>query len=119
MATRRTADDRGLKGATISTDTVFTVTFRTPEEGNVTTLKVRQVGDSDLGPGFVCLSEFVFDTGLLVLNPSEEALARRYENVRRLHLNVFSILSIAEVGIEHPGLQLEHDRSNLVILPTI
>jgi hypothetical protein len=79
---------------------------------------VRQVGDSDLGPGFVCLSDFVFETGTLVLNPAEEALARRYENVRRLHVNVFSIQSIAEIGVEHPGLKLDHDRSNLVVLKT-
>jgi hypothetical protein len=94
------------------------VTFRTPDEGQLSTLKVREVGDSDLGPGFVCISGFVFDTGSVLLNPTEDALARRYENVRRLHLNVFAIQSIAEIGVEHPGLKLDQDRSNLVVLPT-
>ncbi len=85
-------------------------------EGSPMTLKVREVGDSDLGPGFICLSDFVFHTGALLL-PHEEALQRRYATTRRLHLNVFSIQSIAEEGAEHPGLTLDTDRSNLVVLP--
>jgi len=76
------------------------------------------VGDSDLGPGFICLSDFVFDTGSVVVDPGQEALARQFEDTRRLHLNVFTIQSIAEVGSEHPGLALDSDRSNLVVLPT-
>ncbi|MEQ1502957.1 MAG: DUF1820 family protein [Myxococcota bacterium] len=94
------------------------ITYRSPEDGSVTSLRARQVGDSDLGPAFVCVSEFVFDTGSRVANPAEEALARRFERTRRLHLSLFTIQSIAEVGTGHPGLQLDQDRSNLVILPT-
>jgi hypothetical protein len=66
----------------------------------------------------VCLSQFVFDTGSRIANPAEEQLARRFENTRRLHLNLFSIQSIAEVGVDHPGLKLEQDRPNLVVLPS-
>jgi len=99
-------------------DTHYVVTYRSAEDGAVTSLRVRRVDDSNLGPAFVCLSGFVFDTGSRIANPAEEALARRFEGTRRLHLSLFSILSIAEVGVEHPGLKLGLDRSNLVILPT-
>lgn len=75
------------------------------------------MGDSDLGPGFICVSEFLFDTTSRIANPTEEALKRRYEHTRRLHINVFTIQAIAEVGPEHPGLKLDTDRSNLVVLP--
>lgn len=98
-------------------DTLYAITWRTPEDGSVTTLKARKVGDSELGPGFICVWDFAFDTGSRLVDPAEEALARRYEHTRRLHLNVFSIQSIAEVGVDHPGLKLEQERSNLVVLP--
>jgi hypothetical protein len=93
------------------------VTYRTPEEG-IATLRVRRVEDSELGPAFVCLSEFVFDTGSRIANPAEEQLARRFESTRRLHLNLFAIQSIAEVGVDHPGLKLDPDRPNVVVLPS-
>lgn len=83
----------------------------------MTTLRVRSVGDSELGAGFVCLQDFVFDTSSRLLNPAEEALRKRFESTRRLHLNVFSISSIAEIGSEHPGLQLATERPNIVVLP--
>ena len=79
---------------------------------------MRRVEDSELGPAFVCLSQFVFDPGSRIANPAEESLARRFENTRRLHLNLFAIQSIAEVGVDHPGLQLEQDRPNVVVLPS-
>jgi hypothetical protein len=99
-------------------DGFYSVTYRSPEDGQITTIKARSVGDSDLGPGFVCLSDFVFDTSSRLLNPTEEAVRKRFENVRRLHLNVFAIQSIAEMGTDHPGLQLDPtDRPNVVVLP--
>lgn len=95
----------------------YVVTFRHPPDGDVTSLRVRSVEDSLLGPGFICLSDFVFDTGRRLHLPHEEALMKRFENTRRLHVSVFSILSIAEEGADHPGLQLDADRTNLVVLP--
>ena len=95
----------------------YAITFRAPESGEVTVLRARTVGDSDLGPGFICLSDLVFETASRVANPVEEALQLKYADTRRLHLNVFSIQSIAEVGASHPGLTLETDRSNLVVFP--
>lgn len=98
-------------------DVHYAVTFRSPETGDVTILRARTVGDSDLGPGFICLSDLIFQTGSKLANPVEEALQEQYRTTRRLHLNVFSIQSIAEVGEEHPGLQLDADRTNLVVFP--
>jgi hypothetical protein len=82
----------------------------------VATLKVRTVADSELGPGFICLSDFVWDRSRLA-NPVEEAAKARFADTRRLHLSVFTILSIAEIGSDHPGLELGNDRSNLVVFP--
>jgi hypothetical protein len=59
----------------------------------------------------------VFDTTSRLLNPAEESLRKRFEHTRRLHLNVFTIQAIAEVGEEHPGLQLAAERPNVVVLP--
>lgn len=98
-------------------DLHYVVTIRNPQDGHTTTLKVRSVEDSLLGPGFICLSDFVFDTGGRLHLPHEEAMMKRFENTRRLHVSVFSIQSIAEEGAEHPGLKLDTDRSNLVVLP--
>ena len=95
----------------------YVVTFRSPDEGKMRTLRVRHVGDSDLGPGFVCLSGFVFHQGTVLL-PHEESLQRRFEHTRRLHLNIFNIQSIAEEGADNPGVQLDTDRSNLLVLPS-
>lgn len=101
---------------TIDPERYYAVTYRSPEDAAVSTLEVRTVEDSDLGPGFICLSDFVWKQSRLA-NPTEEALKARFANTRRLHLSVFTILSIAEIGSDHPGLELEDDRSNLVILP--
>jgi hypothetical protein len=101
--------------AAMSDATCYAVTFRT-EAGEPVTLRVKEVTDSALGPSFLCLSDFVFDSGRIV-DPKQEALQRRFEGTRRLHLNVFHIQSIEEVGLEHPGLTLEHDRSKLILLP--
>ena len=103
----------------IPPETHFAITFRNPEDGSTTVLRARRVTDSDLGPSFVCISDFVFETGSRVLNPAEEALARKYEHTRRLHLNLFAIQAIAEIGGAPQALELEQDRSNLLVLPTV
>ena len=96
-------------------DTCFAVTFRA-DTGDVVTLRARTVTDSQLGPSFLCLSDFVFPDGRLI-DPTQERLQRRYAETKRLHLNVFGIQTIEEVGIENPGLSLEQDRSKLILLP--
>lgn len=95
----------------------FLVTYRDPLTEKVAELKARQVEDSSLGLSFVRLSDFVFDTQALVVKPDEEALEKRYEHVRSLHLSIYAILSIAEVGAGATALRFQKDKSNLVVLP--
>jgi hypothetical protein len=93
----------------------YAVTFRA-DAGETVTLRARKVTDSELGPSFLCLSDFVFSEGRLV-DPTQERLQRRFADTRRLHLNVFAIQTIEEVGTDHPGLTLDADRSKLILLP--
>jgi len=51
-----------------------------------------------------------------VFDPNEEALAKRFEGVRRLHLNLYAILAIEEVGVDNTGLSFDSDRSNVLML---
>jgi len=95
-------------------DSHYAISFRDPEEGEIVTLKARKVEDSELGLGFICISDFLFETQGSVVNPKEESLAHRFADVRRLHLNLYRILAIEERGPER--LELEADRSKLLLL---
>lgn len=80
-------------------------------------MRVRKIEDSTLGPTFITLSGFIFEEGNLIIDPSEEDRRKRFENTRRLHLSLFHILSVEEVGPRVRKLDLVSDRTNLVILP--
>ena len=97
-------------------DTFFIVTYRDMQEDKVLSLKARMVTDSSLGLSFVAISDFVFETESLVLNPAEEDQKKRFEGVKCLHLSIYTIISIEEVGAEHKGLKFKKDKSNLVVL---
>jgi hypothetical protein len=98
-------------------DTHFVVTYRDPKNEDIATIKARTVTDSTLGLSFVAISDFVFDSASRLVNPEEEAMRSRLAHVRSLHLSIYAILSVEEVGVEHEGLVFRHDRSNLVVLP--
>lgn len=93
----------------------FVVTYRDPSSSEIVELKARNINDSPLGITFISISEFVFDVGGKLVNPTLESLASRFENVRTLHLPIYNVLSIEEVG--EKTLELSQDRSNLVVLP--
>lgn len=98
--------------------THYVVTYKDAETDETVTLRARKVFDSPLGLSFIALADFVFDGGGgLLVNPGEEALARRMAKVRTLHLSIYRVLSIQEVGDEADGLALVRDRSNLVVFP--
>ncbi len=97
-------------------ETYFIITYREPQEGKIVTLKAKTVTDSSLGLSFIAISDFVFSTGGLVVNPAEEELKKRLENVKSMHLSIYTIISIEEVGAEHEGLSFKKDKSNLVVL---
>jgi hypothetical protein len=99
--------------------TYFVVSWRDPSQDNkVRSLKARRIEDSDLGPTFVCLSDFVFDTGGLVIDPEEEDMKSRFADTKRLHLSIYNVLSIEERGRRNPGLQLDQERDSVVFLPS-
>lgn len=94
----------------------FYISYRDQTDGKVVSLKAKNVSDSSLGLSFIAISDFIFDTGSLVVNPAEEDLKKRFEGVKTLHLSIYSILCIEEVGPGHKGLKFNKDRSNLVVL---
>ena len=100
------------------TKTYYQVTFRNAEKPlkeGPTTVKVKEVSDSSLGLGFVCLKDFVFEESSLIVDPTLEGIRTRYENTKALHLNIHNIVSIEEVGADHQGLSFNKDKSNLLI----
>ncbi|MBA2321713.1 MAG: DUF1820 family protein [Deltaproteobacteria bacterium] len=94
---------------------LFAVSFRDFRSGENVTVRAREVRDSTLGIAFVAISGFVFDRSGLVVNPTDEALARRFENIRTLHLSIHAILAIEELGPDHRGLTFEVDRSKVML----
>jgi hypothetical protein len=96
---------------------LFAVTFRDHRSGETVTVRARDIRDSTLGIAFVAVSGFVFDRSGLVVNPADEALARRFENVKTLHLSIHAIHAIEELGPDHPGMAFEADRSKVVLFP--
>ena len=97
--------------------THFLVTYRDPLDNKVVELKANQVRDSELGLTFVAVSDFVFETPSVVVDPAAEELRRRFADVRTLHLALHCILSIQEVGRANRGLRFQQAKSNLVVLP--
>ena len=98
-------------------ETYYLITYREPSEGKIQTLKAKTVTDSTLGISFVSISDFIFETDSLVVDPSEETRKKQFEDVKSLHLSIYTILSIQEVGKSHKGLKFKADKSNLVVLP--
>lgn len=99
-------------------ETFFLVNFRDPKEGKNMAIKVRKIEDSSLGLGFIKISDFIFDTQSRVVQPSEEQAQKRFENVKSLHLSIYNIISIEELGLQHVGLKFRKDRSNLIAFPS-
>jgi len=99
-------------------ETFYLITYRSAKDTKVLTLKAKTVTDSSLGLSFVAISDFVFDTQSIVINPEEEDQRRQFEGVKTLHLSIYSIISIEEVGPEHKGLKFKKDKSHLVVVST-
>lgn len=101
----------------MSEKTHYIVTFREPGEERATRLRVQIVEDSPLGPAFLTVSGLLFGYGSRTLvDPVEEALQRRFKDVVRLHLQLYNVVSIEEVGDGNPGLSTDVDRSKVIPL---
>lgn len=96
----------------------FSVSFKDPKENKPITLRVQHVEDSNLGLSFVRLSGFIFEESALVVDPEEERLKTRFEKVKSLHISIYSILSVTEMGMENLGLSFKKDKSKLLVLPS-
>jgi len=94
----------------------YIINFRDPKEGKVTSLKARSIMDSRLGLSFISCSDFVFDESVLVANPTEEANKKRYASTKALHLSIYNVISIEEVGKENKGLKFKKSKSNVIVL---
>ena len=98
-----------------SSETHYRITYREPEKGKIVTLKAKTVTDSSLGLSFISISDFIFDTSPLVVNPAEEEHRKRFSDVRALHLSIYTIISIEEMGNGGKGLSFKKDKSNIVV----
>lgn len=98
-------------------DTCFIITYRDPVSEKQLRIKAATVVDSTLGLSFIAVSDFIFDQSPLVVNPQEEDMKRRFADVKTLHLSIYTVLSIEEIGAQHKGLRFKKDKSNLLVLP--
>lgn len=96
-------------------DSYFEISYRDPKDGKNVTLKAREIKDSTLGLSFISISDFIFDTHSVVINPEEEAREKKFSTIKSLHLSIYSVLSIAEVGNNPKTLAFVKDKSNLVM----
>lgn len=96
--------------------TFFLVSYRDPKDGNAVSIKAKKIEDSPLGLSFVSISDFLFDTNSILVNPDEEAKKLEFEKVKTLHLSIYSILSITELGEHERPLSFKNDKSNLLVL---
>ncbi len=79
----------------MSNEPLFKVIFMS--QGQVYEIYARNVGHGEMF-GFVEVEELVFGKRTtLVVDPSEEKIKSEFENVRRTHLPMHSILRIDEV----------------------
>ncbi|RME18577.1 MAG: DUF1820 family protein [Bdellovibrio sp.] len=97
-------------------ESFYRIYYRDPKTGKNTELKAREIGDSPLGLSFVRIADFLFDESSIVLKPAEEQLKKQLEGVKSLHLSIYSIISIEEMGLENKGLKFQKDKSNIVVL---
>ena len=97
--------------------THFIVSYRDPHDGKLVEIRANKVGDSELGLSFVAISDFVFEEHSVVVDPAAEDLKRRFADVKTLHLSLYSILSVQEVGRGKRGLRFKTAKSNLVLMP--
>ncbi len=103
--------------------THFIITFRDVEklldkkEQKNITLNVKEISDSNLGLGFIRLSGFMFEESSFLIDPQTEKLRERFKHTKNLHLNIYNVICIEEVGPKHRGLRFKNDKSRLHILP--
>ncbi len=99
-----------------SEETYYLIHYRDPRSGDHQSIKAKSIKDSSLGLSFVSISDFVFEEDGLLVNPDEEAKKVQFENIKTLHLSIYSILSVSEIGAHQKKLSFKNDKSNLFVL---
>lgn len=96
----------------------YVVSYRDPQTSKILSLKAKTIRDSNLGLSFIFLADFIFDTDSIVINPVAQEMKNRFNNTKGLHLSIYNVISIEEMGIENKGLQFEQDRLKVLVLPS-
>ncbi len=84
-------------------------------------LKAKRIEDSNLGLSFVRVADFIFDTSSVLVQPTEVQLQQKLENVKGLHLSIYSIVSVEELGGpsgKGSSLKFKKNKSNLISFPS-
>lgn len=98
-------------------ESYFLIHYRDPKDGQIVALKAQRIQDSSLGLGFVRVADFFFETEGMVVQPTEVQLQKRFENVASLHLSIYSIVSVEEIGLKAKPLKFKRAKSNVIAFP--
>ncbi|MEE2742497.1 MAG: DUF1820 family protein [Bdellovibrionota bacterium] len=101
-------------------DTYYCVTYRDPKDGKNIQLKAKTIKDSNLGLSFIFISDFIFTNGAnsKIIDPNEEKLKNTLKETKGLHLSIYSVIMIEEIGNNHNGLHFEKDKAKILVLPS-
>ncbi len=104
---------------TTKDNSYYILSYRDPKDNEITTIEAKTITDSNLGMSFICVSDFMLeDLSPTVISPKLEKLRIRFQKTKNLHLSIYSIISIEEVGMEHCGLIFKNEKANLVVFPS-
>lgn len=98
--------------------TCYLIHYRDPQDGQHQSIKACKITDSPLGLSFIAISEFIFETEGILVNPDEEAKKLRFEDTKTFHLSIYSVLSVSEVGAHKKSLHFKNDKAKLLTLNT-
>ncbi len=96
--------------------TLYLVNYRDPKDGISRSIRARRIEDSPLGLSFIAISDFVFESSTILINPDEEARKLEFEKIKTLHLSIYSIQSVSETGNHENSLSFKNDRSHILVL---
>jgi hypothetical protein len=98
----------------------YCVSYKDPIDGKNVKLKAKTIKDSNLGLSFIFISDFIFahSGSSKIIDPSEEKLKTALKETKGLHLSIYSIIMIEEMGPHHNGLHFNQNKGKVLILPS-
>ena len=99
--------------------TYYTVTYKDPKDGKTVHLKAKTIKDSNLGLSFIFVSDFILkgESSSKIIDPNEEKLRNQLKDTKGIHLSIYTIIMIEEIGSNHDGLHFENDKGKILVLP--